>query len=165
LPESVFGSVEFGTTSNDNFGGSALEIGGTVGYQLSLKNQGAIQLCPLASLGIALGPKNAFNSGVDRSRVMASVGLAVATSLPASRRMKIVPSAGISYSYRKDQAESAAGVRLFQIADGYAVGQVGIGLLLDSNISIRPGIEIPFSMDINDPSFGLTVSYNFGRKR
>lgn len=165
VPASVFGNVAFGTTSNDNFGGSSREVGATVGYQIALGRAGAMQLCPVASLSLGFGPTNTQNSGVDRSRKAASVGLALATSFVAGPRMKIVPSLGLSYAYQQDKAENNAGANLFQIAEHFALAQIGVGLVLDANISVRPGIEIPFSRNIDDPSVGLTVSYSFGRKR
>lgn len=165
LPTSVFGGLAVATTADDNFGGSTLEIGATVGYQIPLWNAGAVQLCPVASFGVGLGPKNTVNTGVDRSRRTASVGVAIARSLVAGPRLRIVPSLGLAYAYRKDQAQNNAGTSLFQIADHYALAQVGLGLVLDSNISVRPGIDIPFNLDTNDPSLGLTVSYSFGHKR
>jgi hypothetical protein len=164
FPTSVFGSLAVATTSDDNFGGSTLEVGATVGYQIPLWNAGAVQLCPVASFGVGIGPNNTVSSGVDRSRRTASVGLAIATSLVASPRLRMVPSLGISYAYRKDQAQNTAGASLFQIADHYALAQLSVGLVLDSNISVRPGVDIPFNLGTNDPSLGLTVSYSFGPK-
>ena len=165
FPTTVFGSLAVATRADDNFGGSTLEIGATVGYQIPLWNAGAFQLCPLASLNLGLGPKNTVNSGVDRSRRTASVGMAIASSLVAGPRLRIVPSLGLAYTYQKDQAQNNAGTSLFQIVDFYAVAQASVGLILDSNISLRPGIEIPFNLDANDPSVGVTLSYSFGRKR
>jgi hypothetical protein len=165
LPSSVFGSLGVGTRSDDNLGGSALEIGAAAGYQIAVGNTGSIQLCPIADFGVGIGPRNTFNSGVDRSRTRASLGFAIATSLTASPRMKIVPSLALSYVYQKDQAQNNAGATLFQIGDRYALAHLGVGLVLDSNISVRPGVDIPFTLDVNDPSFGLTVSYHFGHKR
>jgi hypothetical protein len=165
LPSSGFASVAFGRTSNDNFGGSSLEVGATAGYQMALGRAGAMQLCPVASFGRGFGPKNSFNSGVDRSEVSASVGLAMATSFVVSPRLHVVPSVGFSYAYRKDKAENNAGASLFEIAEHYALVQLGVGLVLDSNISVRPGIDLPLGLNVNDPSLGLTVSYGFGRKR
>jgi hypothetical protein len=165
LPASVFGSVAFGTTSNDNFGGSRREVGATLGYQIALGRTGAIQLCPVASFGLGLGPKSTFSSGVNRSQKTASLGVVLATSFVTSPRVKIVPSVGLSYAYQQDKAENNAGASLFRIAEHFALAQVGVGLVLDSNITVRPGVEIPFSLNVNDPSFALTVSYSFGRKR
>jgi hypothetical protein len=162
---SVFGSLALATTADDNLGGSSLEIGAAVGYQISLWNAGAVQLCPYASFGLGLGPKNPVNTGVDRSRKMGSVGVAIGRSLVASRRLMIVPSLSLAYAYQKDQAQNNAGTSLFQIAEHYAVAQAGVGLVLDSDISLRPGIEIPLNLDAKDPSVSLIVSYSFGHKR
>jgi len=165
LPASVFGSVAFGTTSNDNFGGSSREVGVTVGYQIPLGRADGFQLCPVASLGLGFGPKNTFSSGVDRSRKTVSAGLALATTFAANPRLRIVPSVGLSYAYQQDKAENNAGTSLFQIADHFALAQVGVGLVLDSNISVRPAVDIQLSLNINEPSVALTVSYSFGRRR
>jgi hypothetical protein len=124
-----------------------------------------MQLCPVASFGLGFGPTTTLNSGVDRSRKTASVGLALATAFVAGPRMKVVPSLGLSYAYQQDKAENNAGANLFQIAEHFALAQIGVGLVLDANISVRPSVEVPFNQNIDDPSVGLTVSYSFGRKR
>jgi hypothetical protein len=165
LPASVFGGLAVASTADDNLGGSTLEIGATVGYQIPLWNAGAVQLCPIASFSVGLGPRNPVNTGVDRSRRTASVGVAIARSLVASPRFRIVPSVGLAYAYRKDEAKNNAGASLFQIAEHYPLAQVGVGLVLDSNISLRPGIDIPFNLETNEPSVGLTLSYSFGHSR
>jgi hypothetical protein len=162
FPGSVFGGLAAARTADDNFGGSTLELGATVGYQIPLWNAGAVQLCPVASFGVGLGPRNTAGTGVERSRRAASVGLAIARSFATGPRLRVVPSLGIAYAYQKDQAKNNAGTSLFQIADQYAVAQIGAGLLLDSNISVRPSVEIPFNLQTNEPSIGLTVSYSFG---
>ena len=165
LPAGLFGGLALATTADNNLGGSTLELGTTVGYQISLWNAGAVQLCPVASFGVGLGPKTTAGTGVARSRRTASVGAAIARSFTAGPRLKVVPSLGAAYAYRKDQAQNNAGTSLFQIAEHYAVAQVGVGLVLDSDISVRPSMEIPFNLDASDPSLSLTVSYSFGRRR
>ena len=164
LPVGVFGGLAVATTADNNLGGSTLEIGATVGYQMPLWNAGAVQLCPVASFGVGLGPKTTVGTGVDRSRRTAQLGAAIARSFTAGPRLKVVPSLGIAYAYRKDQATNNAGTSLFQIPEHYPLAQVGVGLLLDSNLSVRPSMDIPFNLGVNDPSLGLTVSYSFGPK-
>jgi hypothetical protein len=162
LPTSGFGGVAVGTTLNDSFDGSTLELGATLGYQLALGKTAATELCPVASFAVGIGPNNTFNSGVDRSRRTASVGLAIGRSLVASPQLRVVPTVGLSYAYRKDKAENSAGTSLFEIADHYALAQVGVGLVLNSNISVRPSIDLPLGLDGTDPTFGITLGYNFG---
>jgi hypothetical protein len=40
-----------------------------------------------------------------------------------------------------------------------------VGLIFNSNIAVRPSVSIPLGSDLsNDPTFGLTVAYQFGSK-
>jgi hypothetical protein len=162
LPVGVFGSAELGTTSMEAFGGSSLDIGGSLGYQVTLPNVGGLELCPIASVGFQVGPKNNFHSGVNRSAWTGTLGLAAGTSLEANPRLKIVPTIGFSYGYRKDKAESSAGATLFEISNSYGLAQFGVGLVLNSDISVRPSMDIPLGLDGSDPIFGLTLGLNFG---
>jgi len=164
-PSSVFASLAVGTTSNETFDGSILEVGGSLGYQIPLGAAERFQLCPVVSLGAGLGPNNAFDSGVDRSSRSASLGIAVATSLVASPQLRVVPTVGLAYAYRLNQAESAAGASLFEITYHYARAQLGVGLILNSNVFLRPSAEIPLGLTGNGPAFGVTLGYNFGISR
>jgi hypothetical protein len=76
--------------------------------------------------------------------------------------MQVIPTVGLAYAYRQDKAENSAGASLFEIADHYALAQVGIGLVLNSTISVRPSVEIPLGLYSGDPTFGITLGYNFG---
>jgi hypothetical protein len=162
LPVGVFGGVELGTTSLEAFGGSSLDFGGSVGYQVTLPRVAHLEVCPIASVGFRVGPKNNFHSGVDRSAWTGTLGLAAGTSLEANPRLKIVPTVAFSYGYRNDKAESSAGATLFQIANSYGLAQLGVGFVLNSDISVRPSMDIPLGLDGSDPIFGLTLGLNFG---
>jgi hypothetical protein len=161
-PTSVFGGLAIGSTSNEAVDGSTVELGASVGYQIPLGKTARVQLCPVASFGIGIGPKSTFNSGIDRSNKTASAGIALATSFFASPRLRIVPTGGLAYAYRQDKAENNAGASLFEIADHYALAQVGIGLVLNSSFSVRPSMDIPLGLDGGYPTFGITLGYNFG---
>jgi hypothetical protein len=67
--------------------------------------------------------------------------------------------------YRQTQAENAAGADLFQITNSYAQVQLGVGLILNNNISVRPGVDIPVGLGGTSPIVGLTLGYNFGNSR
>ena len=43
------------------------------------------------------------------------------------------------------------------------MAQLGVGLVMNQNISIRPSVDLPLKSG-NDTRFGLTVGYNFGSK-
>lgn len=161
-PGSVFGGLAIGTTSNEAVDGSSLDIGASFGYQISVGKTARFHLCPVANLSFGIGPKNTFNSGVDRSNKMVSAGIALATSLLAGPRLMIIPTLGLAYAYRQARAENAAGASLFEITENYARVQLGVGLVLNSNISVRPGVDLPLGLEGTDPTFGITVGYTFG---
>jgi hypothetical protein len=161
----VFGALAISTTSDAAVGGSSIDLGASLGYQIPVGNSARFHLCPVANFGLGLGPKNTFNSGVDRSSRAASIGIALATSLLAAPRVKIVPMLGLGYGYRQAKAENTAGVDLFEITESYAQLQLGVGLVLNSNISVRPGVDFSLGLEATDPTFGITVGYIFGRKR
>jgi hypothetical protein len=161
-PSSVYGTVGISTSSTDALDGSTLGLGAHAGYQIVLGRSRQVQVCPNASLAIGMGPSDDL-AGTHRSNRSTTVGLNVGAELGASARMKVVPSAGLSYAYGKWKGEDAAGATLFEISDSYSLAQVGVGIILNSNISVRPGVEIPLGLDGSDPTFGLTLGYNFGR--
>lgn len=160
----LFTAGALGTSFSEAFEGSSLDLGATLGYEIPVGKTGQLQLCPLASLGLQLGPNSRLQSGVDRSDRMAALGLAVGTVFRTGARAEVAPTVGLSYAYEKSQATNNAGDLLFQISDTYLLAQFGVGFILNSNISLRPQIDIPLGWSGNEPTLGLTVGYNFGRK-
>ena len=156
----LYGEASVGTRSSDTFRGSSLELGVGVGYDIEV---GKFHLCPTGSFGVGMGPTRPFGAGEDRSSRSALLGLSVGTVVRATMRWQLVPTLALSYAYRKDQAQDNAGTTLFEISDHYALAQVGFGLIL-RNLTIRPHVELPLSFDSGDPTVGLTVGYNFGRR-
>jgi hypothetical protein len=166
-PTSFFGGGTVGTSSVEAFNGSAIDLGATVGYQVTWGVGSAVklQLCPLASFGLEIGPNDTFDSPVDRSSRTASAGLALGTSLGRNPRMQILPTVSLALAHGTSQATDGAGNTLFEISDVYALGQVGVGVVMNSAISVRSTLQMPLGLQGTDPTFALTVGYNFGNKR
>lgn len=161
LPHSVFGSAAVSTTSYDVVNASSLGIGATVGYQMTLGKSAQAQLCPTASFGVGNGPDDQA-AGINESRRSANVGFSVGTSMAASPRMQIVPNAGLSLAYGKSKRE---GVAVVETSDTYGLARLGVGVVISQNMSVRPSVDIPLGLAGSDPTFGLTLGYNFGRKQ
>jgi hypothetical protein len=164
LPASLFGGIEVGTKSFEAFDGSSLDLGAAAGYQIPVAKAAGFELCPVASFNLGIGPNSRFGSGVDRSNQMVSMGLALGTSLQAGPRLQIVPTVGLWLSHEKSRAENSAGATLFEISENYGRAQVGVGMVLSSNISVRPTFDISLSPNGSEPTIALMVGYNFGRK-
>jgi len=162
MQSGLFGNVGAATMSIDGATSSPLRVGGQVGYQMALgKSSNQIQVCPNATLGISNGPDLANANQTFRD---ATVGLNFGTVLGANPRMKIVPTAGLSYANSHVSAKDANDVSLGSASESYALAQLGVGLVLNQNISVRPSVDIPLGLTGSDARFGLTLGYNFGSK-
>jgi hypothetical protein len=161
----VFAGFEAGTRSVEALQGSSLDLGANLAYRIPLNHMGGLELCPGVSLGLEVGPNNTFNSGVDHSSRTISLGVTVGRAFRTSPALEVVPLAGLFYAREQTHAESASGARLFEIQDDYALAQIGVGVIVSSDISIRPTMEVPLGLEGGDPAFGLAVGFNFGLSR
>ncbi len=158
----VFGNALIGTTSYDGLDGSQIDLGAQVGYQLTVGK--ASQVCPVASLSLGMGPNDVDAGGTDVSSRQGSIGFAVGKVMGANPRMKFVPNAGLGLAYRKQKLDDGTNPAA-ELSETYGLASLGVGLIFNSNIAVRPSVNIPLGSDAsNDPTFGLTLAYNFGSK-
>jgi hypothetical protein len=160
LPQGIFGDAAIATRSSESFNGSSVELAVSAGYEIEV---GRFQLCPVGSAGLGMGPSKSFGNGEDRSSRTAQLGVSLGTSLGTTNRWQWVPSLALSFTYRQDAAHNFAGTTLFAISDYYAMTQLGLGFVM-RNLTIRPHLDLPLSLQSGDPTLGLTVGYNFGRR-
>jgi hypothetical protein len=161
-PGGVFGGIGIGTTSIDAFSASSFDLGVAGGYQMTAGKAKKIHVCPVANLGLGMGPNDVGGSGVDMSRTMGGMGVSLGTSLPGGPRMQIVPTGGLDLAYLKVKADN--GTTSSSLSETYGVLNLGVGMIFNSQIAVRPGISVPLGLDGGETSFGLTVGYNFGNK-
>jgi len=160
----VFGKASLARTSYDGFDGSAMDLGAQVGYQLSVGRVAQAQVCPVASLTLGMGPKDIDAGGTDLSSRQGTLGFSVGKVMSTSPKMQIVPNAGLGLAYRKDKLDDGTNPAL-ESSETYGLASLGVGLIFNSNIAVRPSVSIPLGSDLNnDPTFGVTVAYNFGSK-
>ena len=164
VPSGVYGGLDLATTSYDNDLGSSLGVGAHAGYQMKLGQAGKVHLCPVARLALGMGPDDEA-ADINASSTDVHFGLALGTEMGANPRMRILPTAGLGLQYSKAKVEDTSpGGSTFEGSETYALARLGVGFVFNQQISVRPNIDIPLGSDIsNDPAFGLTVSYNFGK--
>ena len=162
-PAGVFANAQIGTTSYDGLDGSQIDLGAQAGYQLTVGRVAQAQVCPVASFGVGMGPNDIDGFGTDASSTRGSLGIAVGKVMGANPKMKIVPNAGLGLAYQKQKLDD--GVSAVEASETYGLASIGLGLIFNSNIAVRPSVSIPLGSDLsNDPTFGLAVAYNFGSK-
>jgi hypothetical protein len=158
----VFAGAQLSTTSYEVGDASSLGIGANVGYQLTLGRAANIHVCPVASLELGMGPDDdASNTNV--SQRAATLGFSLGTTMAASPRMQIVPAAGLGLAYGQQSTE-VDGVSAPDVSETYGVARLGVGLIFNQTIAVRPSVDIPLGLEGSDPTFGLTVAYSFGSK-
>jgi hypothetical protein len=159
-PAGIFGNAQLGTTSYDGLDGSAIDLGAQAGYQLTVSQA---QVCPVASFSLGMGPNDVDGAGTDVSSRQGTIGFAVGKVMGSNPKMKLVPNAGLGLAYRKQKLDD--GTSSIEASETYGQASVGLGLIFNSHLAVRPSISIPLGSDFsNDPSFGLSVAYNFGSK-
>jgi hypothetical protein len=167
LPSGVYGGADLSTTSFDGVDGSSLGIGAHAGYQMKLGRSGKMNLCPVARLALGMGPDaEAGNTSIDNSQTDVHFGFALGTEMGASQQMRILPTAGLGLQYTKLKEEvTGPGAGTSEISETYGLARLGVGFVFNQQISVRPTIDIPLASDlVSDPTFGITVGYNFGSK-
>ena len=165
LPSGVYGGADLSTTSFDGISANSLGIGAHAGYQMKLGRTGKLNLCPVASLALGMGPDDA-DLNINSSSTDVHFGLALGTDMGSTPRMRIIPTAGLGLQYSKVKIEDTApGGTTVEGSETYGLARLGVGFVFNQQISVRPTIDIPVGSDlINDPTFGVSVGYNFGSK-
>ena len=160
MQSGLWGKVGAETMSIDGADSNPLRFGVQTGYEKQVgKSRNPISICPNASFVLGNGP-DAPN--LNQSTQDITFGVNFGTALGGSNpRMKIVPTAGFSWAHSKISAKDDAGTSLGSTSDSYALAQLGLGLIMNQNISIRPSVDLPLKSGY-DTRFGVTLGYNFG---
>jgi Outer membrane protein beta-barrel domain len=164
IPSGIYGGADLSTTSFDGIDQSSLGIGAHAGYQMTLGRAGRMHLCPVASLALGMGPDDEALD-INSSSTDVHLGLAVGTSMGTNPRMQILPTAGLGLQYSKAKVEDTSpGGTTLEGSNTYGLARLGVGFIFNQQISVRPSLDIPLGLDGSDPTFGVTVAYNFGSR-
>jgi hypothetical protein len=165
VPAGIYGGLNLSTESFDDDGGSSLGIGGHAGYQMKLGQASRIALCPVASLNLGMGPDDEA-ADLNSSQTHVHFGLALGTAMGNTPRMRIIPTAGLGLQYAKLSVEDTSpGGGTSEESETYGLARLGVGFVFNQQISVRPTVDIPLGSDLySDPTFGLSVGYNFGKR-
>lgn len=157
----LYGGVQLAKNSYDFIDESGLSVGVGGGYQMRPAKQG-FQICPVAALGIGLGPDNIGGSDTDMSTFQFSAGALIGMVAHRSGNFQIIPTGGLSLVNSKVTL-SAPGGNVDDSETFFAL-DLGAGLIFNSVWTIRPMLSLPMGADNREESLSLGVSYNFGKR-
>lgn len=158
----VYGGVQVANYDYDFLNESGLTIGVGGGYQMRPAKQG-FQICPVAALGIGLGPDNIAGSNTDMSTFQFSAGALIGLVAHRSGNMQIIPTGGLSIVNSKFTLSSPGGANT-EDSETFLAIDLGAGLVFNSVWTIRPMLSLPMGADNREESVSLGVSYNFGKR-
>jgi len=163
LPSGLYAGADVSNTSIDNDGGSSMGLGAHAGYQMKVGRTQKLALCPVANLALGMGPDDDA-ADINSSQTSANFGFALGTEMGATQQMRIIPTAGLGLQYSKFKVDQA-GATVLDASETYGLARLGVGFVFNQQISVRPTVDIPVGSDLqNDPTFGVSVGYNFGSK-
>jgi hypothetical protein len=152
----VYGGAQIANNDYDSVNESGLWIGLGGGYQTRPAKAG-YQICPVAAIGVGLGPDNIGNGSTDMSVRQLSAGAIIGKVAHRTRDFQIIPTGGLSIVNSKVTVGSA------DVSDTFFALDLGAGFLVNSVWTIRPMLSIPFGDDGRDESLVLGVAYSFGK--
>jgi outer membrane autotransporter protein len=166
LPSGLYAGAQVSTTSFDGIDQHSLGIGANAGYEMKVGSKAnGMSVCPVASLQLGMGPDDKAND-INSSSTDAHFGLALGKQMGATPQLRIIPTAGLGLQYSKAKVEDTApGGTTLEASDTYGLATLGLGLVFNQQISVRPSVDIPLGLDNSDATFGITVGYNFGSTR
>lgn len=153
--QGLYGGASVGATNYDAGVGSAVVIGGGVGYQMPLQAKSSWQLCPGGTLGLSFGPNN---NGAKISTQTITAGASVGTSLPLSKSINLLPFGSASFAHTRVavSANGASG----SASDNYLIFGFGAGFQLTPSLVIRPSLSLAAATDNPDDTvFGLSMTF------
>lgn len=128
-------------------GDSATDLQANFGYETSFDGLGKTRFCPTAHFGITNLPNN------QESVTHFALGGTFGQALSSSDNLTLAPSLGVNWVHY-----SAGGV-----SDSWIEATVGAGFIINRDVTFTPMLRLPLNQDGADPTFGINVSYNFGR--
>ena len=157
----AFGGLGLGTTSIYAWNGSSFDMGASLGYQFQTDEKGSVQLCPLGSAGLHFGPHNILGTGYSYTETDLAAGLAFGMVAAQAGRINITPTASFWYENAAGELKDTSGYSFLE-SRSFGVLALGVGLVIDHQVSLRPSASIPIGASGASTSFALVLAVNFG---
>ena len=171
--QGLFSNIGMSFTSYDGVDGSGTAVSGSLGYDVAVTPvpatgpapATAVSFCPIASIGYTKYPT--ISDGIndyDLHELDAGGGVALGVSVTASPTVSVIPFGSFSYYYARATV-SMTGFGSESASDSYGVAGLGIGLLLNQRIALRPSVSFPVGVDGSNPIFNFAVGFQVGSRQ
>lgn len=138
-------------------GNSSLDVRGTLGSQ-ARSSGGRVQACPTLQVGYGFGPKDFDTAGNDANTLMAGFGLSFGSQLGEV----LIPSLQLGYEFNRLSASGGGDSQ----SDSYGTLGFALGLKFSEELVVRPSVAMSSRAEPDrEPVFGVSVAFNYGRRR
>lgn len=153
----IFAGVGIGGTRYEG-NSSSLDLRATLGSQAK-SGSGRIEACPMLSVGYGFGPKDFGGAGNDANTLTGGFGLAFGATLGES----LIPSLRLGYEYEQIKLSGGSSETF---SDSYGTLAFALGFKFSEELVIRPSVGITTREESErEPTFGISVAFNYGRRR
>lgn len=160
----AFGGVTVQVAKSDGISGTAKGVGvdGGLSYPVGAKKRA--MLCPIADAQYAKLPDVDAGEGVSVSGSGTGVaaGLAIGGLINNSSSVGLIPFAALRAAY--DRVKVSGGGFSESTSDTYGILSGGLSFVFSQSVLVRPIVSVPIGLEGSDPSYGVGVSFAFGKR-
>jgi hypothetical protein len=159
----AFGGAYLGRTSLDDSNESATNYGGHFGFALPVDQGKKVELCPTLTVDAVSAEIETGFGAAELSGTRFGAGFGVGGVASSSPTFDFVPFGSVAYNHAKSKL--TFGGTTDETSDDFGILTLGAGFVLNKIVTLQPNVAIPFGIDDNDPVYGITVAFNFGKKK
>lgn len=157
----AFGGVSAQLSDYDYVDGTGKTIAVDGGLSFVSGAKRNVSVCPIASLGHTSFPdggQSTYNTGSTDG----AAGLALGARVGTTSSLALIPFASLQAVYSRVSVSGPGADG--SATDTYGVLTGGLSFVLSESLLIRPLVQIPLGLDGSNPSYGIGLSFGFGKR-
>ncbi len=159
----AFGGVAAQLWDHDDVDGTSkgIAIDGGLNYLVGVRKN--VSVCPVGTLGYLNHPDvRVLGNNYGSSETYGTAGVAIGAELGTQSTMRLIPFAALQAAYNRFTVDAGAGSESTDETYGLLSG--GLSFVLTPTVLLRPHISIPIGLEGSDPTYGVGLSFGFGRR-
>ncbi|HEX4936347.1 MAG TPA: hypothetical protein VFV33_24365 [Gemmatimonadaceae bacterium] len=158
----AFGGISAGFADYDHSPGTAktVAIDGGLSYVAGAGRN--VSVCPVGTLGYVRNPDVSFaGRSYGSSTTFGPAGVALGARVGTTSSLALIPFAALQAVYSRFSLDDAVGG---DDTETYGELSGGLSFVLSPTVLVRPYVVIPLGLEGADPTYGIGLSFGFGRR-
>lgn len=159
-----FGGVYVGKATEKDVDETATTYGGHFGFSAPVGTTKKAEVCPMLTLDRLTASLETGFGSADLTGTRLGLGFGVGGIVSGSPTFDLIPFASAAYNRTTSEVSLAGSTDKFN--DDIGILTLGAGFVFNKRVTILPNVQIPFGTeDDEDPLWGITLAFNFGKKK